>query len=301
LHTDIGHQCRGAKSGGTILPLAQPLASGSTVEILTGREGGPSRDWLNASLGYLRTASARAKVRRWFRERDRSDHVAQGRTILDRELRRLGLDAVKLTDLARALHLADPDELLAALGRSELTTAQIAQALQPAKPAQSEEPQLSMARRVAGEAGGDVIVLGVTDVMTRTARCCSPVPGEPIGGYITVGQGVSIHRADCTNFEKLTRERPERIVEVSWGESAGATHRVSIDIEANDRRGLLRDVSDTLSNLKVDIVAVKTFSDAKTGQAHMVFTVLVADVRQVERIVHRLERIKSVLHAQRHA
>jgi GTP pyrophosphokinase len=301
VHTDIGHQCRGAKSGGTILPLAQPLASGSTVEILTGREGGPSRDWLNASLGYLRTASARAKVRRWFRERDRSDHVAQGRTMLDRELKRLGLDAVKMTDLARALHLADSDELLAALGRGELTAAQIAQALQPAKPAQTEEPQLPTARRVAGEAGGDVIVLGVTDVMTRTARCCSPVPGEPIGGYITVGQGVSIHRANCTNFEKLTRERPERIVEVSWGESAGATHRVSIDIEANDRRGLLRDVSDTLSNLKVDIVAVKTFSDAKTGKAHMVFTVLVADVRQVERIVHRLERIKGVLHALRHA
>ena len=301
VHTDIGLQCRGAKSGGTILPLAQPLASGSTVEILTGREGGPSRDWLNASLGYLRTASARAKVRRWFRERDRSDHIAQGRTMLDRELKRLGLDAVKMTDLARALHLADSDELLAALGRGELTAAQIAQALQPAKPSQAEEPQLPSARRVAGEAGGDVIVLGVTDVMTRTARCCSPVPGEPIGGYITVGQGVSIHRANCTNFEKLTRERPERIVEVSWGESAGATHRVSIDIEANDRRGLLRDVSDTLSNLKVDIVAVKTFSDAKTGKAHMVFTVLVADVRQVERIVHRLERIKGVLHALRHA
>jgi GTP pyrophosphokinase len=137
--------------------------------------------------------------------------------------------------------------------------------------------------------------------MTRTPLCCSPVPGDPIGGYITVGQGVSIHRANCTNFEKLTRERPERIVEVSWGESAGATHRVSIDIEANDRRGLLRDVSDTLSNLKVDIVAVKTFSDAKTGKAHMVFTVLVADVRQVERIVHRLERINGVLHALRHA
>ncbi len=301
VHTGVGHQCRGAKSGGTILPLAQALASGSTVEILTGREGGPSRDWLNPALGYLKTASARAKVRRWFRERDRAEHVVQGRAALDRELKRLGIDAVNTTELARALHLADPDELFAALGRGDLTPAQLAQALQPDRPALPGQAPMPAARRAAGEARGEVIVLGVTDVMTRTARCCSPVPGEPIGGYITVGQGVSIHRATCANLEKLRRERPERVVEVGWGESPGANHPVSIDIEANDRRGLLRDVSDMLSNQKVDIVAVKTYSDARSGKAHMIFTVLVADVRQMERIIHRLARIKDVLHARRRA
>lgn len=301
VHTAVGHQCRGAKSGGTILPLAQALVSGSTVEILTGREGGPSRDWLNPALGYLKTASARAKVRRWFRERDRAEHVVQGRTALDRELKRLGLDAVNTTELARTLHLADADELFAALGRGDLTPAQIAQALQPARPAPPGPTQTPAAPQAAGEARGEIIVLGVSDVMTRTARCCSPVPGEPIGGYITVGQGVSIHRATCTNLEKLIRERPERVVEVSWGESPGANHPVSIDLEANDRRGLLRDVSDMLSNQKVDIVAVKSYSDARSGKAHMIFTVLVADVRQLERIIHRLKRIKDVLHARRRA
>lgn len=301
VHTAVGHQCRGAKSGGTILPLAQALVSGSTVEILTGREGGPSRDWLNPALGYLKTASARAKVRRWFRERDRAEHVVQGRTALDRELKRLGLDAVNTTELARTLHLADADELFAALGRGDLTPAQIAQALQPARPAPPGPTQTPAAPQAAGEARGEIIVLGVSDVMTRTARCCSPVPGEPIGGYITVGQGVSIHRATCRNLEKLIRERPERVVEVSWGESPGANHPVSIDLEANDRRGLLRDVSDMLSNQKVDIVAVKTYSDARSGKAHMIFTVLVADVRQLERIIHRLKRIKDVLHARRRA
>lgn len=301
VHTAVGHQCRGAKSGGTILPLAQALVSGSTVEILTGREGGPSRDWLNPALGYLKTASARAKVRRWFRERDRAEHVVQGRAALDRELKRLGLDAVNTTELARTLHLADADELFAALGRGDLTPAQIAQALQPARATRPGQTQMPAAPQAAGEARGEIIVLGVSDVMTRTARCCSPVPGEPIGGYITVGQGVSIHRATCTNLEKLIRERPERVVEVSWGESPGANHPVSIDLEANDRRGLLRDVSDMLSNQKVDIVAVKTYSDARSGKAHMIFTVLVADVRQLERIIHRLKRIKDVLHARRRA
>lgn len=301
VHTAVGHQCRGAKSGGTILPLAQALVSGSTVEILTGREGGPSRDWLNPALGYLKTASARAKVRRWFRERDRAEHVVQGRAALDRELKRLGLDAVNTTELARTLHLADADELFAALGRGDLTPAQIAQALQPARPAPPGPTQTPAAPQAAGEARGEIIVLGVSDVMTRTARCCSPVPGEPIGGYITVGQGVSIHRATCRNLEKLIRERPERVVEVSWGESPGANHPVSIDLEANDRRGLLRDVSDMLSNQKVDIVAVKSYSDARSGKAHMIFTVLVADVRQLERIIHRLKRIKDVLHARRRA
>ncbi|MCG3201611.1 MAG: GTP pyrophosphokinase [Gammaproteobacteria bacterium] len=302
VHTDVGHQCRGAKSGGTILPLAQALASGSTVEILTGREGGPSRDWLNPALGYLKTAGARAKVRRWFRERERAQHIVQGRAALDRDLKRLGLDAVNTAELARALHLADADDLLAALGRGDLTPAHLAQALQPARQTVREEAQVpTAARRAAGDGYGEVIVLGATDVMTRTARCCSPVPGEPIGGYITVGQGVSIHRATCANLAKLIRERPERIVEVSWGESAGAHHRVSIDIEANDRRGLLRDVSDMLSNQKVDIVAVKSYSDARSGKAHMIFTVLVADVRQLEHIMRRLERIKDVLHARRRA
>lgn len=300
VHTDVGHQCRGAKSGGTILPLAQALTSGSTVEILTGREGGPSRDWLNPALGYLKTAGARAKVRRWFRERERAQHIVQGRAALDRDLKRLGLDAVNTTELARALHLADADDLLAALGRGDLTPAHLAQALRPARQTVREETQVQAAsRRAAGEGRGEVIVLGVTDVMTRTARCCSPVPGEPIGGYITVGQGVSIHRANCANLANLIRERPERIVEVSWGESAGAHHRVSIDIEANDRRGLLRDVSDMLSNQKVDIVAVRSYSDARSGKAHMIFTVLVADVRQLEHIIHRLERVKGVLHARR--
>jgi GTP pyrophosphokinase len=298
VHTDIGHQCRGAKTGGSILPLTQPLASGATVEILTGREGGPSRDWLIPQNGYLTTPSARAKVRRWFRDKDRTEHIAQGRDLLDRELRRLGLADVKLSELAQTLQLANADELFAALGRGDLTTAQIALALQPAAPPPSEEVKLSPTP--AAEMGdGEIMVLGVTDVMTRIARCCSPVPGEEIGGYITVGQGVSIHRANCGNFRQLCAARKERIVDVNWGDQSATNHRVNIEVEALDRRGLLRDVSDLLSSEKVDIVAVNTLSNEASGSAHMTFTVLVADLRQLEKILHRLLKLKDVRMARR--
>jgi GTP pyrophosphokinase len=292
VHTDLGHQCRGAKSGGVILPLTQPLTSGATVEILTGREGGPSRDWLNPQLGYLKSGTARAKVRRWFRDRDRAEHITQGRAILERELRRLGIADANFGDLAQALSLDSADDLLAALGRGDVSSAQIAQALQPPR---VETPALPLPTTTEKPGSkGDVIVLGVSDVMTRTARCCNPVPGEAIGGYITVGQGVSIHRADCVNLEKLRQERPERIMEVSWGDQITSAHRAIVDIEAIDRRGLLRDVSDVFSNEKIDILAVNTQSNESTSTAHMQFTVLVSDRRQLEQLMRRLDRLPDV-------
>lgn len=292
VHTDLGHQCRGAKSAGAILPLTQPLTSGSTVEILTGREGGPSRDWLNPQLGFLKSGTARAKVRRWFRDRDRAEHIAQGRVILEKELRRLGKGDASFNELARELALDSADDLLAALGRGDVTAAQIAQTLQPPVVEEPIPVVPTTAPKPAGK--GDVIVLGVSDVMTRLARCCNPVPGEAIGGYITVGQGVSIHRADCRNLAMLGEERPERIMEVSWGEQPTASHRTVIQIDANDRRGLLRDVSDIFSNQKIDIIAVNTESNEASSTAHMQFTIMVTDLRQLEQLLHRLERLPDV-------
>jgi GTP pyrophosphokinase len=268
------------------------------VEILTGREGGPSRDWLNPQLGYLRSGTARAKVRRWFRDRDRDEHIAQGRAILDRELRRLGEGDASFTSLAHALQYDSTDDLLAAIGRGDVTTVLLAQALRP--PALPEAQTIVVTAPTPKEpATGDVIVLGVSDVMTRTARCCNPVPGEDIGGYITVGQGVSIHRSNCLNFTRLCADRPERIMEVSWGEHPSSAHRAVIEVEAGDRRGLLRDVSDILSNQKVDILAVNTLSNESTNTAHMTFTVMVADLRQLEQILHRLVRLPEVRVARR--
>jgi GTP pyrophosphokinase len=221
IHTQVGHRCRGAKVDGVIVSLTAPLVSGQQVEILTARQGRPSRDWLNPNLGYLKTASARAKVRRWLKEQDHEAHVAQGRALLEREHRRLGLSEINIGELAKHFKMR-PEELLAALGRGNIGVARLGYALgsqlpPPApSPAASAPPTLSRA---------DLLVHGTGNVLTKIAGCCKPVPGEPIGGYVTAqGGGISIHRGDCPNLQRLAALRPDKLVEVSWGETGGQRH-----------------------------------------------------------------------------
>ena len=219
VHTQVGHRCRGAKVDGVIVALTTPLTSGQQVEILTKRESHPSRDWLNPNLGYLKTASARAKVRHWLKQQDHEAHVAQGRALLEREHRRLGLTEINIVELAKRFKMRRPDDLLAALGRGEISTVQLGHALgvhtpplAPSTPA-SSPPSRSRER---------LLVHGASNVLTRMAGCCEPVPGEPIGGYVTAqGGGISIHRRDCPNLEQLAALRPEKLVEVAWGETSG--------------------------------------------------------------------------------
>ena len=291
VHTDIGHRCRGAKVDGAIVPLTQPLAIGQQVEILTARIGAPSRDWLNPRLGYLKTDSARAKIRRWFKEQDREQHVTQGRVVLDRERRRLGLNEdVNLTVLARRFGLKQPEDLLAAVGSGNMTMVQLDQALAPAPaPAAPAEVLLTS----AAQPPQAMLVQGISNLLTRVAHCCRPVPGEAIVGYITQGQGVTIHRRSCPNVARLTASRPQRIMEVAWGAS-GQSSPVQIELVADDRRGLLRDVSDALSNEKADIQAVNTASNAQTGTAVMTFQVLILDIAQLQRVLNRLTRVPGV-------
>jgi GTP pyrophosphokinase len=216
IHTAVGHRCRGAKIDGAIVSLTAPLSSGQQVEILTAREGRPSRDWLNPNLGYLKTASARAKVRRWLKEQDHEARVAQGRALLEREHRRLGLSEINIGELAKRFKMR-PEELLAALGRGDIGGARLGHALgteisPPApSPAGSSPPTLARA---------SLLVDGTSDVLTKIAGCCSPAPGEPIGGYVTVqGGGISIHRRDCENLQRLAALRPHKLVEVAWGDT----------------------------------------------------------------------------------
>jgi GTP pyrophosphokinase len=217
IHTQVGHRCRGAKVDGVMVPLTTPLASGQQVEILTAREGRPSRDWLNPNLGYLKTASARAKVRRWLKEQDHEAHVAQGRAVLEREHRRLGLTEINIAELAKRFKMRRPEDLLAAIGRGDIGTVRLGYALGNQLPPQAPSTAASSPPTPSRKS---LLVQGNSNVLTKMAGCCEPSPGEPIGGYVTAqGGGISIHRRDCKNLERLAMLRPHKLVEVAWGES----------------------------------------------------------------------------------
>jgi GTP pyrophosphokinase len=220
----VGHRCRGAKVDGVIVPLTKSLASGQQVEILTARDGHPSRDWLNPNLGYLKTAAARAKVRRWLKQQDHESHVAQGRALLEREHRRSGLSEINIAELTKRFKMRRAEDLLAALGCGDISTAQLSHALGTQLPV---PPPVATASSPATSSRGSLLVYGTSNVLTKMAGCCRPVPGEPIGGYVTAqGGGISIHRRDCKNLKELAALRPHKLVEVAWGETSGQTPRL---------------------------------------------------------------------------
>lgn len=222
VHTEVGHRCRGAKVNAVMVPLTKTLVSGEQVEILTAREGHPSRDWLNRNLGYLKTASARAKVRRWLKEQDHEAHVAQGRAVLERERRRLGLSEINIAELAKRFKMRRPEDLLAALGCGDISTVRLGHALGTQLPPQAPSTAASWPLMPSR---GSLLVHGTSNVLTKMAGCCRPVPGEPIGGYVTAqGGGISIHRRDCRNLKELATLRPHKLVEVAWGEKSGQRH-----------------------------------------------------------------------------
>jgi GTP pyrophosphokinase len=219
VHTQVGHRCRGAKVDGVMVSLTKTLVSGQQVEILTAREGRPSRDWLNPNLGYLKTTSARAKVRRWLKEQDREAHVAQGRAVLEREHRRLGLSEINIAELAKRFKMRRPEDLLAALGCGDISTVRLGHALGTQLPPQAPSTVASLPLPAARSS---LLVHGTSNILTKMAGCCRPAPGEPIGGYVTAqGGGISIHRRDCPNLKQLAALRPHKLVEVAWGETSG--------------------------------------------------------------------------------
>lgn len=219
VHTEVGHRCRGAKVDGVMVPLTKTLASGQQVDILTAREGRPSRDWLNPNLGYLNTASARAKVRRWLKQQDHEAHVAQGRAVLEREHKRLGLSEINIAELAKRFKMRRAEDLLAALGSGQISSWRLGQALGIQIPPQAPSTPASSPPTPSPSRVG-LLVHGTSNVLTRMAGCCRPVPGEPIGGYVTAqGGGISIHRRDCPNLKLLAALRPHKLVDVAWGET----------------------------------------------------------------------------------
>ncbi len=301
IHTEVGHRCRGARVNGRMVPLTYELKSGDQVEILTAKSGRPSRDWLNPHLGYLRTSRARAKARQWFKQQDQEKNAAEGRVLLERELHRLGITGLAYGELARALGYDTVEDLYVALGRSDVTPGQLGKAaaelVQPA--AEADVPVQPVRRRPRGEAGSEVTIHGVGNLLTRLAQCCKPAQGDPIVGYITRGHGVTIHRRDCRNVLTMDDGRRDRLIEVQWAGRARGTYPVDVVVEAIDRHGLLRDVTNVLANEMINVVAVNTRSDKRTNTARMELTLEIADVAELSRVLNRINQLPNVYEVRR--
>ena len=308
LHTSVGHRCRGAKVDGHIAPLAQSLHSGQKVEILTVKEGGPSRDWLNPHSGYLTTSRARNRVRQWFKQQDHDEHVAIGRANLEREVSRLSVPKPDLDKLAARFNFKTSDDLLAAIGRGELSAIQIANTQaerarrDAAAIADREIPEKLRRRTPPRDAGGagQVVVDGIGDLMTHMAKCCKPVPYDAVVGYITKGRGVTVHRHDCAVVRKMDAQNRARLIDVDWaGNQQDSRFLVDIQVFASDRKGLLRDISSVFANAEIDVLSVNTQSDRRHEQANMRFTAEVADMAQLSRVLERLAQIPDVIDVKR--
>jgi len=300
VHTQVGHRCRGAKVNGRIVPLTYKIKNGDKIEIITGKHAQPSRDWLNPQLGYLAAPRSRTKLRNWFRQQDREQNLKHGRDILDRELNRLNAKDIPLEDIARTMKVSDTEALCIALGAGDVTSAAVARAVQLLRPkeAVTEFRKPAKSRQTSGNAD-QIKVQGVGDLLCNFARCCRPVPPENIVGYITRMRGVSIHREDCGNFLHLNAINPERVIEVSWGTPTDAAYPADLTIEAYDRHGLLRDISNVLADEKVAVDGLRTKSDKTRMEAIMDLSVSVSDLAALSRVINRLEQLPNVMSVRR--
>ena len=299
LHTDLGHRTRGAKVDGRMVPLNYKLQNGQRVEILAAKQGAPSRDWLNPSLDYLHSTRARAKVKHWFKHQNLEENIAQGRTQMERELHRLGVTAVNQEKIAQRLHYNKLEDLLAALGRGDATTHQIAAAIQEMMPAKVEavaKPFVTKTVSSKPSASG-ITIEGVGNLLTKMAQCCKPAPPDTIVGYVTRDRGVTIHRKECAAMLRMPADRQDRVLAAQWGVKKGANFSVDIEVEAYDRQGLLRDISELFAREKINVTRVNTLS--KHNQANMQFSIEIADLEQLSKLLALLHQVPNVVSARR--
>lgn len=301
VHTEIGHRCRGAKVNGRIVQLTTPLKNGERVEILTTREASPRRDWMIAHLGFIKTSRARSRIRSWFRKQDREKNLQAGKNIFDHELKRHGVKPA-IEKIVSHFKQDCVDDLYVSLGRGDISVAQLSSILHEFI---VEDEPLSFPIHATGrkkrqnKTGGNINVQGVGNLLTSIANCCMPVPNDDIIGYITRDKGVSVHRKDCKNILHLKEKEQPRLIEVEWGDTEVQSYPVNILIDAYDRRGLLSDVTSTLSAEKVNVIAVNTRSDKKDQTAHMAVTIEIRDLQQLNRIMDKLSLLQNILQVSR--
>ena len=298
VHTEVGHRCRGAKINGRIVPLTYELQSGEQIEILTAKEGKPSRNWMEPQLGYLKTTHARAKVRHWFREQDHDQNIRDGKSTLEKERHRLGLKDLEMKQLLDHFHISNNDELLIQIGRGDITLTQLAEALNP-RGKEHNFLAIQTGKKVETTTQShDITVQGIGNLMTHFAKCCKALPGDPIIGYITVGKGITIHRQDCHNVLQIAPNRQDRLVDVTWGHTPQA-YPVDIFIRAFDRHDLLRDITQILSNEQVNIQEASTHSDIQDQTVNLRMTLEIKDTAQLSHIINKIAQLHNVLEATR--
>jgi GTP pyrophosphokinase len=293
VHTDLGHRCRGARINGAMVPLNTPLANGQQVEVIAAKQGGPSRDWLNPALGYLKSAGARGKVRQWFNRLNHEISVAEGREVVEKELQRQGMTSVSLEKLAQSFGFAKLADFFAEAGRGEISQRQLQIALRgedpPAAPAEAQP----LVKKPRAQPGG-ILIVGVDKLLTVPARCCKPAPPDAIIGFVSRGRGVTIHRRGCENVKRLATER---LIAADWGASADATFPVDVVIEAGDRTGLLRDITEIFSREGVNVTATNTAS--RDASARMRLTVEISNVAELNRVLALVSHVDGVTRAMR--
>ncbi|SHF63273.1 GTP pyrophosphokinase [Modicisalibacter ilicicola DSM 19980] len=302
VHTEVGHRCRGAKINGRIVPLTYRLKTGHQVEILTATRGGPSRDWLNPSLGYVKTSRARSKIQAWFKHQARDQNLEEGRALFEKEFKRLGVEGVDLPALAKAVNYKTPDDMYAAIGAGDLRIGQVLHQAQQLFGDSDDTEQLDRLLtkpKPPSNKDDGITVLGVGNLKTAMANCCHPVPGDQIIGYITQGRGVTVHRQDCPNILQLRSEEPGRIVDVEWGSQAHSRYPVDIEIEAWDRSGLLRDVIQVLSHDRTNVLAINTLTNKSDNLARLKITLEVESLESLGRIFSRIQQLPNVVDIKR--
>ena len=296
VHTDLGHRTRGAKVNGRMVPLDYRLKNSETVEIITAKTSQPSRDWLSAQSGFLASPRHRNKVRAWFRKQNEAQNRVEGRAMLERELQRLGLKSPPMIELLRELELDSAEALHEALGLGEISGAQVAGAMQ--RLLHARDTRMEHTRPSSGRAP-ELAVQGIGDLLSTYARCCKPVPPEPIVGYITVGRGVSIHSQACANLARLKLKSPARVLAVDWGKTGSGEFPVDIEVQAFDRRGLVRDVSAALADEKISIQGMTTVTDKHDNVAHMRIGISISGLPQLSKVLSRIAQLPNIISARR--
>lgn len=303
VHSGLGHRCRGAKVDGAMVPLNTPLRNGQRVEISTVKEGGPSRDWLNPETGYLRSNRARGKVRQWFNSLELQETLSNGRAIVEKDLQRHGQTGLNLDRLSHDAGFKSQEEFFAAVGRAEVNSRELDLAIRKAAGLLDAAPEpaareVHTSRSRAKSGGGGILVVGVDKLMTGLAKCCKPVPPDPIVGFVTRLKGITIHRHDCPNVVRMETAEPNRIITADWGDAAqNDLFSVQIEVIASDRQGLLRDISDVLAREKINVTAVNTLT--RDFMAKMKFTAEVKSIDQLRDALAQVSQVKGVQNARR--
>lgn len=300
IHTEIGHRCRGAKVNGRIVPLDYRLRTGDRIEILTAKKGNPSRDWLNPGLGLVHTARAKEKIRQWFKHQARAEAIAEGREMIDKELHRLGLDQKNLDEMAKTFGYKSADDFLEALGHEDISLSTVSVKLLEAERAKTELPvELPPPSPILPKTPETAITIaGVGDVLQRLARCCNPLPGDEVVGFITRGRGISIHRRDCRNILDADGER-ERLIAIDWKKAPEAVYPVLVRVEAFDRSGLVHDISGIVAAEKVNMTQTSAVVSHKDRIAIITATLEITSADQLTRILNKIDHLPNVIEARR--